>query len=119
MFREISGLDLSWKEKYGTLRYEWFLNPKVEEEDPENNIYRLMHVDKTNEDFIFSVALAVCDYPDMAREILSDFLFHNKWEQIDKHRASKKYCKFCELDVRQGSHATTCTRYGGTPDELE
>lgn len=86
IFRELSGLELYWKEKYGTLRYEWFSDPTVQQ--PHKRA--LMFVDHTNKDFLFSVLLTVCDYPDMAEEILSDFLFHDKWEEINKHRENRQ-----------------------------
>jgi hypothetical protein len=92
IFRELTGKELYWKEKYGTLRYEWFYNPEVKEEDIEKGVYKLEHPDHNNEDFLFSVLLTVTDYADMASEILSDFLFHNKWDEINKHRKEDKEC---------------------------
>jgi hypothetical protein len=94
IFKEISGKDLYWKEKYGTLRYEWFRNPGVKEEDIEKGIYRLEHVDYQNEDFLFSVLLTVVDYKDIAGEILSDFLFHSKWDEINQHRPKRQSDEF-------------------------
>lgn len=82
IFMELSGLQLHWKEKYGTLRYEWFSNPKVERSSDD----WLLFIDLNNEHFLFSVMITVSDFPDMASEILSNFLFHNKWDDINKHR---------------------------------
>lgn len=86
IFRELTGLQLHWKEKYGTIRYEWFSDPKADR----NSYDWLSHPDTTNKDFIFAVMLTVADYSDLAPEIMSDFLFHNKWEEINKHRKNRK-----------------------------
>lgn len=103
IFKALTGQHIIWKEKYGTLRFEcqhaWLYPEKegiekrtvacvwgtyeepVDEENSRHNY---------TEDFMFAVHLTVCDYPDMAEEILSDFLFHDKWDEINKHRLNRK-----------------------------
>lgn len=82
IYRENTGLQLHWKEKYGTLRFEWISDPKLAKDDPD----WLRFVDRFDEQFLFAVHITVCDYPDLAKEILSDFRFHNNWDNINKHR---------------------------------
>ena len=94
LYKLLSGYDLYWKEKYGTLRYEWLTGPVLDYDSElkaydEKVGYSLYQPSLENEHFAFAVLLTVTDYPDMMKEILSDFLMHNRWDEIDKLRKNK------------------------------
>mgnify|MGYP001295598864 CR=1 FL=1 len=86
IYHELTGESLIWKEKYGTLRYQWFHNKEDAKVDGNVKGAGIRPVDLTNKDFLFAIMITVHDYPDLVSEILSDFLFHDKWEDINKFR---------------------------------
>lgn len=93
IYKAISGNQLLWKEKWGTIRYEWILVPGktlVDEETGELIKDELQYVPLYDEDFLFAVHLTCVDYPDMVAEILDDWLFHNNWEEVNKHRKNTR-----------------------------
>jgi len=102
IYKELTGYNIIWKEKYGTLRFEFhyvWLYPEKEGIEKRTvtcnwgtyeeavDVKNSRH-DFTN-DFLFALHVTVCDYSDMVHEILSDTLYHDKWDQINKHRRNK------------------------------
>jgi hypothetical protein len=91
IYKALSGNALCWKEKWGTLRFEYIID--FEQAKVEGAVIGAgyKNIPQTSEDFLFSIHITCSDYPEFTREILSDFTFRSSedWDKVNKFRKRK------------------------------